>query len=853
MLCEIIADLVPKGAGGLTCPGAPAWAATVLAGVASLLAAAALALGGRGAWLRRAAAAVAFMLAALLLAVAAARPAWVPSAEAAGPGGTIVVLIDQSRSLWREPASAGAALQSLSTIANGIPAQQGWTAQVLGFGGSSTIIADLPDLTGLAAAVLRAAPVAPADDSDLAGALAAAGEAIADRGGRGLILALTDGLATAPDEALLRSLISRGIAVHVLAVGSSYPDTGLVSADVGPMQNVGVPAIVRGTTLGPGRLKVSASAGTVEQDRDAGEVLIPLRAEIAFAARGLEPVDLSFGAGQRLQTRTLYTMVKGPARVLAYGEAAWLDVLDPARWQIRRAEPRAPVAPEGYDLVVIDALAPADFAAGYADHLLAAASGTGILIANGPQRGDKTEKQVITLWNETALSPILPVDTDPRAFVQSPPPRDVVIMIDTSLSMILDRNDDLDPARFNSAKSATSRIIAELQPQDTIWIIPFTDEAGPDFPRQDATPEVIAAAQRYVASLEAGGGTNPNVALEKSASVRSNQCAFFLISDGGFKDDVLAPQCFTVGIGVDGFDMPPGKDFWGQSIVLNAGETADRLRFDYFEPEIREDFFRPGRFDPLLAAGAEWLPQPAAMEGVAISYPRSDSGVELLAVHSGQPRDPAIATRRDPERPMVSTGVILGDVGGWRSPAGATVDALMTRLTGWNDPDRYDIRIGVDGQRLKVQITVLSSGDRPIPQTLSASILLADGQPVGLGLGPGGEAGVFQGQADFPPESAGQRALLVVAEQEGEQRIPIRLPRSPEAGTGADLEEAFDFGVDTAMLARLARETGGAMPASVPVLSTAAGQVRYLPLSAWFIAAAALAFAAAFWARGQRA
>jgi hypothetical protein len=55
------------------------------------------------------------------------------------------------------------------------------------------------------------------------------------------------------------------------------------------------------------------------------------------------------------------------------------------------------------------------------------------------------------------------------------------------------------------------------------------------------------------------------------------------------------------------------------------------------------------------------------------------------------------------------------------------------------------------------------------------------------------------------------------------------------------------------MLARLARETGGAMPASVPVLSTAAGQVRYLPLSAWFIAAAALAFAAAFWARGQRA
>jgi hypothetical protein len=241
------------------------------------------------------------------------------------------------------------------------------------------------------------------------------------------------------------------------------------------------------------------------------------------------------------------------------------------------------------------------------------------------------------------------------------------------------------------------------------------------------------------------------------------------------------------------------------------------------------------------------------MDGVAITYPRSDSGVQVLAVHPTQPPDPAIVLRRDPARPSVATGVILGGIPAWQSAAGAaTLDALMTELTGWNDPDRYDIRITTESTAMRFRITALANEGRQLPSTLSASVLLPDGRAFGLGLSPAREVGRFEGRVDLPPDASGLRAMLVISEQDGEQRIPLRLPDLAAQGGGAGSDEALDFGIDQALLGDLVRQTGGTMPPSVGSLSQAAVLAPEVPLAAWFIAMALLAFAGSFWIGGTR-
>jgi len=842
MLCEVLSDLM----GQVTCAGAPAWEATALAAAIAAVSLVVLARHARGNFARGLAAMAAVVLAAGLLSVAAARPSWQTAPADLGAGGVVVVLVDQSQSVWRDPADGQAALESLASVADGLTGGEGWQAQVIGFGTVPQVLSDLPSLADLGAAVRRAIPDPPQPDSNLNEALAAARATVADQGGRGIVLVLTDGQTDPPDDALIRSLIASGVVVHVLATGSDFPERGLISADIGPVQRIGVPAMVRGTTLGEGLLHVATSGGAVEQPRPDLPDLQPVRAEVVFVARGLEPVSLSFVTEGNTQARTLFTLVRGPARVLVFGAAPWLDGLNPARWQIERADPQAPIAPDGRDLVVIDALSPADFAPGYADRLFAAADGTGVLIVNGPQRGALTDTQRISDWNASTLSPILPVDSNPRAFVQSPPPRDVVIMIDASGSM--------NGAPLYSGKSVASKIVEQLNPQDTIWIIPFTDTTDVVFPRQKVNDTVRAEALAFIQSISADGGTDLDSALDLARTLRSNQCAFFMISDGLDDPPNLPPMCRTYAIGVNSIELPGGEAFWGkdQTRVLSAGETAN-LRFEYLEPEIRDEFYRPGAFEPRLAAGADWLPQPPTMDGVAITYPRSDSGVQVLAVHPMQPPDPAIVLRRDPARPSVATGVILGGIPARHSAAGvATLDALMTELTGWNDPDRYDIRITTESTALRFRITALADEGRQLPATLSASVLLPDGRAFGLGLSPAGEAGQFAGRVDLPADAAGLRAMLVISEQEGERRIPLRLPDLAARGGGVGSDEALDFGVDQALLSDLVRQTGGTMPPSVGSLSQASVLAPEMPLAAWFIATALLTFAASFWIGGTR-
>lgn len=796
-----------------------------------------------------------FILAAAALALAASRPEWRNDAPA-GEGGLAIALIDGSESVWRDEPVARAALAQLASglepVIAALPPETAaqWQGQVLHFGRavSSGAAAPLGQLPGM---LRSGVTVSRAPQSNGVAGLEAALDRIRAAGGRGAVYLLADGHFDAPvPEALLAEARSMGVPVHVMAAGAAAPGAGLVAADLGPDQQVGRPAVLRATLSGAGRLMFSNGAAQTEMSVAKGQTLRPARLETVFASRGLRHVRVGFDAANGQQERTLYTLVRGPARVLVYGPAPFVAGLDRALWQVTRGDPLAPVDAAGFDVVVIDSLSPDDFAAGFDADLLRAAAGTGIFIVNGPMRGARDRPQRIADWNASVLSPVLPVDSDPRKFIEEPPPRDIVIMIDVSGSMA--------GGPLHTAKTAAFAVMDQLRPHDTLAILPFSDGPNPQFGRRNADAAGLTAARGFVAALGAGGGTAPERTLQQAAGLATNYCAYFFLSDGDFDPPKTSPKCFTTAIATAGMAFPNGVADWGEEIVLREGSAASGLTLRYFEPEERDEYFRPESFTPRGAEGAGVLAPPLPLAGVAIAFARVDAVVESL--HASPPPDPVLAFRRDAIRPAIATGVFLSAIPpSWASdPQGqAAVTAMLDRLTGWNESERYDIRLTQQDSRLTVSVAILAgaglAGAGDLPKTLSASIQGGAGTVQGLGLRPVREPGQFEGTVELRlgPEAA--RATFVLEEPgRSTQRIPLFLPARPGAEAGS-MTEAFAFGVNHSALSRIAQATGGQM-LSGAFAQLAPAQVRgaSVALHPWLIALALIALAGAFWGGGTR-
>ncbi|MGQ0566452.1 MAG: VWA domain-containing protein [Gemmobacter sp.] len=847
MLCDLAAGLV-LAQGRVTCAGGGP--GEVLAALAALLAVGVAAVEWRrGNGLALPGAAL-FLLAVAALALAASRPEWRRDAPQ-GEGGLAVVLIDRSESVWRDEGVAQAALARLATgleqAVAGLPPEVAatWQGQVLRFGRAVTAAPAGP-IARLPGVVQGGGAVAPAPESNATAGLQGALDRVRAGGGRGVVYLLGDGhFDPAVPDALLAEARAMGVPVHVMGTGARAPGAGLVAADLGPEQQVGRPAVLRGTVSGGGRLVFSNGTGQSVLEVAPDDALRPARLETVFAARGLRHVRVTFETANGVQERTLYTLVRGPARVLVYGAAPWAGGLDPARWLVTRGDPAAPADAGDFDVVVIDTLSPGDFPPGTDTALLRAAGGTGVLIVNGPMRGARDQPQRIADWNASALSPILPVDSDPRKFIEEPPPRDIVIMIDVSGSM--------DGPPLAIAKSAAFAVLDQLRPQDTLAILPFSDGPNPPFTRRNADPGAIAAARTFVRGLFAGGGTAPDSTLRQAAGLATNYCAYFFLSDGGFDPPATSPQCFTTAIATAGVRFPQGVADWGEEIILRDERGVGGLTLRYFEPEEREDHFRPGSFVPRAPGGDSALVPPLALDGVAIAFARVDATV--AGVHASPPPDPVLAFRRDAARPGIATGVFLTDIApAWATdPAGqAAVAAMLDELTGWSDLDRYDIRLTQEDTQATVSVVILA-GDGPLPATLSGSIVDAAGAVQGLALRPAGEPGRFEGTVDLRLGSDAARAMLVLEEPaRATQRIPLSLPAA-SGTTGGGVTEAFAFGIDRAALARIADGTGGTMlTGAVPRLEPAVAQGQALALHPWLIALALLALAASFWVGGTR-
>ncbi len=878
MMCDVVTR-IDFASFDILCQG-PASAAQL----GGLVALAAIAV--QAAWLLRAArGALAWaggllgIVGALALGIAAGLPELRPVGPPP-PGGTLIVLVDGSGSALRDGGAerASALASARARIGGSVTAlppeiRDAWTASVLDFGRLPESRVDAIALPLLEQALADGGRVTPLGGgegagqgaTDIAAALEAGQRLISNAGQGGAIWLLTDGNETQGDAmSQIGKLSAAGIPVHVLPFGTTQPASGLLSSDIGPDQAVGRPATVRLTTLGAGALSwdingIAAPARSV----DAGGGVprgVHLKAE--FAQRGINHVSLALapepgGAGRSgaVQGRRLYALVRGPAQILLYGEGRWLEGADPERFVIVRASPGDDVDLGRHDAVVVDGLAPDAFAEGFAELLLSAgAGGTGIFIVNGPLRSDVTAPQRISDWEETALGPVLPVSADPQLFLDEPPARDILIIVDTSGSM--------QGGRMQQAKSVVFEIIDQLRPVDTLQVIPFASTTGQRFPSGGArafvaTQGTKTAAKEFVSRFQAAGGTNTDAALRAVQGLQGQNCALFLVSDGDFNSVATPPSCYMTAIGVDGAGYPQGFVDFGQEIRLPFGRGLGTLEFKLFEPEERDRFWLDGPLKVIGNAKDDRLAPPTTLTGLALGYPRVDARVQ--SIHRGEtpPVNPVLLLRSDPVVQTLTTGVFMGEApASWAtSPAGRlAVDTLLEELIAWDEPRRFDIDITQDNDQFAMTVTHVGAG--LAPGTLSASLRLEDGTEVPFAAQPGTRPGVFHFDALVRLHGTPQRAGLMLSESDRTQLIPALLPAAHVVSSdtsGKATAEDLTNGINGPLLRALRERTGGAdLRYETPTIRYDTPPPRRDPLWPALAAAGLALFSASLFSGGVR-
>lgn len=860
MICDLVQDRLPDDL-TLACDAGTlpvhlaTWAAIAVAGLMLTW----LVIGGRArgaraqAW-RRGGATLLIVLAAGFAALAALNPRLIRENDAADA--LLVVVLDISESVQRSLGRSDEARRILAEPLTELAAREdiaaNWRGSLVTFGAVAEETLSDMSLSALATALTQSASVTSQDQSRAAEGHRAARRAIADAGGRGAIWLIGDGH-WEPDglAAELRQVQAAGLPVSILAVGSDAPSLGLISADLGPVQSLGAQATIRLVVSGQGEIAVATAAaadtqGSIHMVGTTGQVT-PLRQETSFARRGLQYATLDFtGAEQPAgQHRTLYTLVRGPARVLVYGASPWADGLDPVRFQVARADAAAPLPPEDYDLVVLDSLPPADFPAGYdADLRDAASTGTGLFIVNGPLRGSHEDSQLIADWEATEIGPILPVNSDSETYLAEPPRRDVVIIVDVSGSM--------QGGRLRIAQSVIGRILDNLRPVDTLTILPFRENVDRRFWMRAASPSTVAAGRALVQSLVASGGTNERVAVAAASGVTSQNCAFFFISDGDFAPPTTPPTCYTQVFWTNEFNPGHRNLNWGaEPIWRRPGQSVGTLTFQYFEPEPRATFFREGRFCPAIYTGSALDLTLPDVEGLALSYLRQDA--DLAAFHASPPPDPLVAFWHDGRGAGISTGVFLSRIPpSWSSdPVGRDgLHAMLTELLAWTDLDRYDIRLRDRDGRTELSVQTLAGAEAATdyPAAMDAAILLEGGGSHPLFLQPGGAPGQFSTLTELPLAPDAQPALLALREAgRDEQLIPLSLPPARSSGP-IPRGEAWHSGIDEGQITQIIAATGGtALPEGAELSAVSDDASRVIPFRGVLIALALTSFAASLW------
>lgn len=794
--------------------------------------------------------------AAVFLALASGAPQATPEAPPAS-GGRIVALLDLSESLRRS--GDGEFREAREVLAQRLESAlsrrplAGWEGSLIGFAAGSSSLSGTVSADRLPNAIRTSATGRPGAASELAAGLAAALNWIADGDGAGEILLLTDGWFTGlPPTAEIKRASGRGVSIHVLALGPAHVSDGLLAWDLGPEQRAGNSAVARLVTRGGGQLHWSVN-GTKASPVDIPESqsIQPLRLPLTFTKRGFSHLSGVFQpVTGPARVFTSFTLVRGPARLLAYGEARWANALPPERYTVTRARPEETVMLSDFDAVAIDALAPSQFPAGFASRMLsAAAGGTGLLLINGGLRGSVEDPQRIADWEETELGPVLPVSSDPATVLAVPPPRDVMIIIDTSGSMT--GTNSAGERLSDRAIQSANRVLNFLRPGDSLTILPFSSDVGGAFRSPAMNPSETSRAQGYLGRLAFGGGTNMEAAVRAAASLRGTNCDLFVIGDGGYPAGMVStsPICRTTAIGVDGIELPGFDTRWGEQKPLRPGEQLGEITFETFEPEERLEFWRPESLSLHPVEPAEQYSLGANVDGIALAYARPESRIALIP--DDIPPDPVLVFREDPVHRTLKTAAFLAPLP--PQMPGETGAKILDRLTGWTQPDRFDIRLSLNSGQIGADVRTAEGW--PVPAQMSASLRLADGRNSGLNMIAGTEPGTFAGSGHLDLPAKAETGILVLETGDAPaQFVPIHLPgRSGQNPASGVRREADSFGVNTPLLQEMTDTTGG-HDLATPIPRFTAARAHQKPFQIWPLLASLslLCLTAGLWCGGAR-
>ncbi len=818
-------------------------------------------------------------LAALVLCLVAWNPMLEP--ERGDESNLLVLVLDVSDSVLRAdggwPGLREELVEHLRARTAELPSdlRRHTKAAVVAFGARAAPVIEAIPIDQLAGrvATLQEGSLAPREASDLAAGLAEAGRLIAQAGGAGHVLLVSDGNETQGDaRAQARALAATGVSIQVVPVEAGRPGLGIAALDLPETVAAGSQTTLRGvlsnTTGNPidALLTLQRNAGLVPRPDFLGaKQLSAARVSIADWARlhqplqfdgfGMQYLEVTLAEGGMLHRRRVFTQVARPPQVLVIGgDTRWTTVVPESLAKLTMIAPEALAkhAIAEYDAVVLSGVAADRFSTaqltGMADAVKV--GGMGLFMVNGGQR-DPERPTVLASYKNTPLVEVLPIHPGPRPYMPDPPPRQVVLMIDTSGSM---EGDGLE-----LAKVVASYIVANLlRPKDLLDILTFTTDVGhpiEDLPMDESGKDQALA---VIEGLKTGGGTDPRAALSLLANRRMSDCGLIFISDGGFDEVAIRPDCRATVFAVNQTEIPANSPLHdlADPFVVGPGFDPSEITIPYFNPKPRKKFWEDEFFVPLpiqtYQRSEESIPMPKlTLSGSAVSYGKDES--EIIAVRP-KLTDPILAFM---DAGRGRTGVFCAELAPDffnQREAREAIPRWVREVLGFTERDRYSIRVVDRGEYMNVRICLLAKqGKIPAVDQLSVTLDLESGSPLALPMRADPIVpGLFEGQLLVPRQTYAQRASLRLVESGSEaalraQRIPLVVP---PGGTVASVlrGETLSQGLDEALLVELCNLGGGRYnpPADSPLLQRRGTGAVGRPLRNPLMALAALLLFAAF-------
>lgn len=755
----------------------------------------------------------------------------------------VVVLVDVSDSLARAPgglarvraiASARLRMATASADANATAQVLTFRSDVAAFGrpGPLRKIADRLD-------EIPESAFAVGPGTNIASGLVSAADAIERAGGRGAVVLVSDGNETDGDGlAAAAQLAARGLPIHVLPIAAGAPALGIISANLPGYVDAGTETYVRGVLGNAAGFKQAAtlalSAHAVATGRPNGDAFETRRAidvagrqwaqfrtPMVFAQPGLQFVDVAVDSHGTVQRRRLFTHVERAPRVLAIGDVRWTAAFPPGAIQTVRKDPSA-LGPsesiEDFDAIVIDGAPAGAFAPGALARISAAVSSrkTGLFLANGPHTGSPLSATTLMSYDETPLEPLLPLVSEARARQGGPPPRHLVILMDTSGSMC---GGPLTTAQ----QIAVSIVDRYLRPHDLLDLMAFTTSASARLTDEAMTPQGKARAMDEIRRMTCDGGTDPQEALQQLAARRLRNCGLLFFSDGGFGQlrqlSQYRPDCRTTVFGIRAEPFSPNEPMsaLADPIHIDSGFDPQRIKIPYFDQDAKNHFFEPGGYTPLSMKHV--LPSGFAMEVPEIPFEGSatTSAKDDVVPVAVRPKltDPVLAYR---DRGTANVGQLttafsaawIGRADG-RAAIRLWIEAVLPSVSS----RRYTFQVTEQGNDVEIDVALAPEGNH-LPQVdrMEASVEMPGAPALEVSVRRDEEApATFRARLTLPPSERAIDATLVLKEWGPgalvrPQRIPMLLPPRQQL-SGRRVAESFSFGLNEALLRAMAKAGSG--------------------------------------------